>query len=296
MTAAPESQITIVEVGPRDGLQNELDIIPTAAKIRFVEDLAATGAAVVETTSFVSPKAVPQLADAEAVLSGIRRRPGVRYLVLVPNDRGLDRALEAGADSIALFAAATDAFSQANLGAPMEAALARFAAVAARARPQNLWLRGYVSVAFGCPYSGDVDPQQVIDVASRLFEFGCAEVALADTIGRTGPEDIEILLTQAASKLPVSRLALHLHDTSGRAVDNVAASLPFGIRTFDGSAGGLGGCPFAPGAPGNLATESLVDSLEAEGFATGVDSTLVRQAVARLRSGSSERSHLKTAD
>lgn len=279
-----DRRIRIVEVGPRDGLQNEPALVPTAIKIRFVERLSAAGLADIETTSFVNHAAVPQLADAADVMRGIGRRPGIRYSVLVPNERGLDRAIAAGAEAIALFAAATDAFSLANLRASIDETFVRFAPVAARARSERLWLRGYVSVAFGCPFSGDVAPSRAVDVAHRLFDLGCDEVAFADTIGCAAPSGVAALLDDSTGAMPVERVALHLHDTNGNALANVAAALPFGIRTFDGAAGGLGGCPFAPGAPGNVATERLVDFLHNSGFETGVDSALVRSAVAELRS------------
>ena len=278
-----DRRVTVVEVGPRDGLQNERGAVPTAAKIAFVEALAAAGLPVVEVTSFVSPTAVPQLADAAEVLAGVRRRPGVRYPVLVPNERGLARAVEAGADAVALFAAATEAFSWANLRCTIEESFVRFAPVLRQAAEGGLWVRGYVSVAFGCPYSGPVQPEAAIRVARRLLEAGCAEVALADTIGVATPPDVARLLDAALPHVPADRLALHFHDTGGRALANVDAALPFGVATFDAAAGGLGGCPFAPGAPGNLATEALVDHLHARGTATGVDAAAVRAAAADLR-------------
>jgi len=274
-------RVTVVEVGPRDGLQNESGLIPTAAKIAFIEALAAAGVPVVEATSFVNPNAVPQLADAEAVMRAVARRPGVRYLALVPNEKGLERALAAGVEAIALFTAATDAFARANVGTSIDGTFDRFAPVARRARERGCWLRGYVSVAFGCPYSGAVDPPAVVAVASRLFALGCDEVAIADTIGSAAPDDVARFLALAAA-LPLDRLALHFHDTGGRAIDNVAAGLDGGVRVFDASAGGLGGCPFAPGAPGNLATERLLDALATWGWETGVDRGLIERAVAGL--------------
>jgi isopropylmalate/homocitrate/citramalate synthase len=276
-------RVTVVEVGPRDGLQNEAVGVPTAAKVRFIESLAAAGLSVVEATSFGNPKAVPQLADADEVMRAIRRRPGVRYPVLVPNERGLERALAAGAEAIALFTAATEAFAQANVGTTIAGTFERFAPVIDRARTAGLWVRGYVSVAFGCPYSGAVEPAAAVDVAARLFALGCAEVSLADTIGVATPSDVERLLTVATDELPVATLALHFHDTGGRAIENVAVGLRQGITIFDASAGGLGGCPFAPGAPGNLATETLLDFLVQQGIQTGVDSAAVAAAVAELR-------------
>ncbi len=277
-------QVRIVEVGPRDGLQNEPLRVPTAIKICFIEALAAAGLPEVEATSFVNPAAVPQLADADDVLRGVQRIPGTRYSVLVPNERGLDRALAAGADAISLFASATEAFSEANLRAPIDATFTRFAPVAERVRAEGLWLRGYVSVAFGCPFSGGVEPDQPVEVARRLFDLGCDEVAFADTIGSAVPGGVTALLELASLTIPVERLALHFHDTRGTALVNVEAGLAAGVRVFDGSAGGLGGCPFAPGAPGNLATEALVEVLHLSGFSTGVDPDAVRSAVKLLRS------------
>lgn len=283
MRENPDRRVQIVEVGPRDGLQNEAAPVPTAAKITFVEALAAAGASVVEATSFVNPRAVPQLADAEAVLAGIVRRPGTRYLALVPNERGLDRALAAGLDAVALFTAATDAFAEANVGTTIDGTFARFAPVAERARAAGCWLRGYVSVAFGCPYAGSVGPEAAVTVAERLFALGCDEVALADTIGSGRPDEIALVVERAAAVLPLDRLAIHLHDTGGRGLANAAAALAAGVRILDASAGGLGGCPFAPGAPGNLATEKLLDALHTDGWETGIDAAAVRAAVAGIR-------------
>lgn len=277
--------VTVVEVGPRDGLQNEAAIVPTARKVAFVEALAAAGLPVVEATSFVHPAAVPQLADADLVTRSITPRPGVRYPVLVPNLRGLERALASGARSIALFTAATDAFARANVGATIDETFERFFAVVEQATAANLWVRGYVSVAFGCPYAGSVAPAAAIAVASRLLDLGCDEISLADTIGIATPDAVDRLLDRATGLLPMEHLALHFHDTGGRAIENVAAGLDRGVRVFDAAAGGLGGCPFAPGAPGNLATERVVPFLERQGFFTGVDADAVVGAVAHLGVG-----------
>jgi len=275
--------VTVVEVGPRDGLQNEARLLPTAVKVRFVEALAAAGLPVVETTSFVSPKTVPQLADADQVLRAIHRRPETRYPVLVPNERGLDRALAAGADAIALFTAATDAFALANVGTTIDGTFDRFAPVAQRTARNGLWLRGYVSVAFGCPYGGAVAPAAVAAVAARLIEIGCAEVSIADTIGIAEPDDVDRVLDAVLERLPAERVALHLHDTGGRALANVERGLRRGITVFDAAAGGLGGCPFAPGAPGNLATEALVQRLDEHAIDTGVDVAAVADASRAIR-------------
>ncbi len=279
-------RVTVVEVGPRDGLQTEPTLVPTEAKVAFVEALADAGLPVVEVTSFVSPSAVPQLADAGEVMSRVRRRASVRYPVLVPNIRGLDRALAAGADALAIFASATEAFSQANLRGSIDETFGRFEPIAQRARSDRLWLRGYISVAFHCPYSGPVLPSAVVAVADRLLDLGCDELAIADTIGAAKPAEVDALLNDLLPRVPVDRLALHFHDTGGMALENVEAGLRSGGKTFDSSAGGLGGCPFAPGAPGNLATETLVSYLEHRGIQTGVDTDRVSAAVNALRAAS----------
>jgi len=278
------ARVTVVEVGPRDGLQNEAAIVPTAAKVRFIEMLAAAGLPVVEATSFVHPAAVPQLADADQVLPAIARRPGVRYPVLVPNMRGMERAIAAGADAIAVFTAASEAFSQANIRMTIAESLEAFSPVLAAARAAGMWTRGYVSTAFGCPYQGDVDPAAVADVAAALDELGCDQISVGDTIGVAEPDDVGRVLSPLLERVPAERLALHLHDTRGRAIDNAAAGLQLGITTFDASASGLGGCPFAPGAPGNLATETLVSWLHGLGIETGVDEPALLEASAYIRS------------
>jgi isopropylmalate/homocitrate/citramalate synthase len=278
------ARVTVVEVGPRDGLQNEAAIVPTAAKVQFIEMLAATGLPVVEATSFVHPAAVPQLADADQVLPAVARRPGVRYPVLVPNMRGMERAISAGADAIAVFTAASEAFAQANIRMTIAQSLEAFAPVLAAARAAGMWTRGYVSTAFGCPYQGEVDPAAVPDVAVALDELGCDQISVGDTIGVAEPDDVRRVLSPLLERMPVERLALHLHDTRGRAIDNAEAGLHLGITTFDASASGLGGCPFAPGAPGNLATETLVSWLHGLGVETGVDEPALREASAYIRS------------
>jgi hydroxymethylglutaryl-CoA lyase len=278
------ARVTVVEVGPRDGLQNEAAIVPTAAKVRFIEMLAAAGLPVVESTSFVHPAAVPQLADADQVLPAIARRPGVRYPVLVPNMRGMERAIAAGADAVAVFTAASEAFSQANIRLTIAESLEAFSPVLAAARAAGMWTRGYVSTAFGCPYQGEVDPAAVTDVAVALDELGCDQISVGDTIGVAEPDDVGRVLSPLLERVPVERLALHLHDTRGRAIDNAEAGLHLGITTFDASASGLGGCPFAPGAPGNLATETLVSWLHGLGIETGVDEPALLEASAYIRS------------
>jgi len=278
------ARVTVVEVGPRDGLQNEAAIVPTAAKVQFIEMLAAAGLPVVEATSFVHPAAVPQLADADQVLPAIARRPGVRYPVLVPNMRGMERAIAAGADAVAVFTAASEAFSQANIRMTIAESLEAFSPVLAAARAAGMWTRGYVSTAFGCPYQGDVDPAAVADVAAALDELGCDQISVGDTIGVAEPDDVGRVLSPLLERVPAERLALHLHDTRGRAIDNAEAGLHLGITTFDASASGLGGCPFAPGAPGNLATETLVSWLHGLGIETGVDEPALLEASAYIRS------------
>lgn len=278
------ARVTVVEVGPRDGLQNEAAIVPTAAKVQFIEMLAAAGLPVVEATSFVHPAAVPQLADADQVLPAIARRPGVRYPVLVPNMRGMERAIAAGADAVAVFTAASEAFSQANIRMTIAESLEAFSPVLAAARAAGMWTRGYVSTAFGCPYQGEVDPAAVADVAVALDELGCDQISVGDTIGVAEPDDVGRVLSPLLERVPVERLALHLHDTRGRAIDNAEAGLHLGITTFDASASGLGGCPFAPGAPGNLATETLVSWLHGLGIETGVDEPALLEASAYIRS------------
>jgi hydroxymethylglutaryl-CoA lyase len=275
-------QVRIVEVGPRDGLQNDPRVFPADARARFVDDLVDAGVPVVEAGSFVSPKAVPQLADSDRVFAAIERRPNVRYVALVPNETGYDRARAAGVDAIALFASATEAFSQANLRASIDESFARFAPVAQRAKDDGVWVRGYVSVAFSCPYSGPTDPAQTATVADRFLALGCDEVSIADTIGVATPDNVARFLEVVCRSITMDRLALHFHDTHGHALANVDAGLGAGITTFDSAAGGMGGCPFAPGAPGNLATEALVEHLTATGIETGVRVSAVRTAVDRL--------------
>lgn len=278
------ARVTVFEVGPRDGLQNEAAPIPTAMKVSFVKALADAGLTWIETTSFVNPKAVPQLADATEVMQAIERQPGVRYPVLVPNQRGMERALEAGVDAIAVFTAASEQFSQANVRATIDETFERFKPVVDMAKDHDVWTRGYVSMAFHCPYEGPIAPEKAIDVAQRLFDLGIDEVAIADTVGRATPLDVSRLLDLTVVSLPVNQLAFHLHDTNGLALTNVVLALEAGITVIDGAAGGLGGCPFAPGAPGNLATEKLVALLDGLGIETGVDAAAVARAGQEIRS------------
>jgi isopropylmalate/homocitrate/citramalate synthase len=263
-------RITVVEVGPRDGLQNERAAVPTADKIEFVNRLSAANLPVIEVSAFVSPQWVPQMADAADVFAGIARRPGIRYSALVPNLAGLERAMQAGVTDIAIFAASTDTFSRRNINQTIDASLATYKDVTGRAHAAGLRVRGYLSTAFGCPYEGDVPPQKVADVAARLIELGVFEVAVSDTIGIAHPGQVPRVLDAVLARVPVTQIALHFHDTRGTALVNVLASLPFGVQTFDASAGGLGGCPYAPGAAGNLATDDLIYMLDGLGWETGV--------------------------
>jgi isopropylmalate/homocitrate/citramalate synthase len=263
-------RVRIYEVGPRDGLQNESGLVPTPTKARYLELLADAGLREIEATSFVSPRAIPQLADAEELLAIAPRRPGVRYPVLVPNLRGLERAEAAGVDAIAVFTAATDAFTTRNIGMTVEESLAAFAPVLERAAANGWWRRAYVSTAFGCPYTGAVDPRTAVDVALRLLDLGADEICFGDTIGVGVPAHVTTLTDVAvAAGIPLQQVAFHFHDTRATALANVAAGLAAGIRTFDASTGGTGGCPFAPGAAGNLATEDLVYFLDASGWEHG---------------------------
>jgi hydroxymethylglutaryl-CoA lyase len=264
-------RVRVYEVGPRDGLQNEATPIPTETKARFIGLLGDAGLREIEATSFVAPRAIPQLADADALFAGLARQPGVRYPVLVPNERGMDRAVAAGVDAVAVFTAASDAFTRANVGMTIDESLAAFAPVLERAAELGWWRRGYVSTAFGCPYTGRVEPARAIEVALRLLDLGVDEVCFGDTIGVGVPGQVATLTGLAvAAGIPLERIAYHFHDTRGTALANVAAGLDAGVRCFDAAAGGTGGCPYAPGAAGNLATEDLVYFLEASGWASGV--------------------------
>ncbi len=263
--------VTIYEVGPRDGLQNEKEIVSTEDKIALIDLLSDAGFRKIEATSFVSPKWVPQMADAAEVMAGIRRRPGVTYGVLTPNMKGFEGAMAAGADEVAIFASASETFSQKNINCSIEESFARFAPVLEAARAAGLPVRGYVSCVVACPYEGVVAPEAVRAVAERLMNAGCYEVSLGDTIGAGTPETIAAMLEAVLRTVPAGRLAGHYHDTGNRALANVEASLALGLRTFDSAVGGLGGCPYAPGAKGNVATGALVDLLAVKGFETGID-------------------------
>jgi hydroxymethylglutaryl-CoA lyase len=262
--------VTIVEVGPRDGLQNEHASISTADKVEFVNRLSAASLPVIEVSAFVSPKWVPQMADAAEVFAAIVRRPATRYTALVPNLAGLDRALRAAVSEVAVFAASTETFSRKNINQSIDASLANYKEVCARASEAGVRVRGYLSTAFGCPFEGEVAPAQVAEVAARLVDLGVFEVAVSDTIGIAHPGQVPRVLDAVLARMPADKVALHFHDTRGTALANVLAALPYGIATFDASAGGLGGCPYAPGAAGNLATDDLIYMLNGLGIETGV--------------------------
>ena len=279
-----KKHITIVEVGPRDGLQNERAVISTADKIEFVNRLSAAKLPVIEVSAFVSPKWVPQMADAEQVFAGITRSPGTRYTALVPNVEGLERALAARVAEVAVFAASTETFSRKNINQSIGDSLATYAEVSRRAHDAGVRVRGYLSAAFGCPFEGAVPPQQVADVAARLFALGVFEVAISDTIGIAHPGQVPVVLEAVLAGVPAEHLALHFHDTRGTALANVLTALPYGITTFDASAGGIGGCPYAPGAAGNLATDDLVYMLNGLGVETGVSLPALSEASAFMAS------------
>ncbi|MBF0304138.1 MAG: hydroxymethylglutaryl-CoA lyase [Alphaproteobacteria bacterium] len=263
--------VRLVEVGPRDGLQNEAAPVATEVKIGLIERLIAAGLTVIEAGSFVSPKWVPRMADSGAVLKALGQRPGISFPVLVPNLKGLEAALEAGAREIAVFGAASESFSQRNINCSIAESLDRFAPVVAEARAKGLVVRGYVSCVLGCPYEGRVAPEAVALVAARLFEMGCAEVSLGDTIGAGTPLAAQAMVEAVAAKVPVERLAAHFHDTYGQALANLLAVMERGVQVIDSAVAGLGGCPYAKGATGNVATEDVLYMLDGMGVATGVD-------------------------
>jgi isopropylmalate/homocitrate/citramalate synthase len=262
--------VKVVEVGPRDGLQNEKVTIPTDAKVAYITALGDAGLRVIEAGAFVSPKWVPQMADSAEVYRNIPKDPGVEYPVLVPNIRGLERAIEAGVTSIAIFTAASDTFNQRNINMTIDESIENYVPVVARARAEGMRIRGYVSTAFGCPYEGDVAPEKVLEVVARLLDLGCYEVSVGDTIGVGTPMQVQGVIGVLLQVVPATRLAMHFHDTRGTALANALAAMEMGIATFDTSSGGLGGCPYAPGASGNLATEDLIYMLDGMGLETGV--------------------------
>ncbi len=277
-------QVTLVEMGARDGLQNEHAVVSTEAKIRYIDLLSETGLRWIETTSFVSPKAIPQLADAADVFTRIRKAPGVRYPVLVPNLKGYERAKSVGADAIAVFTAASEAFTKRNINMTIEESLATFRDVVIAAKRDGMWVRGYVSTAFGSPFGDIVTPGMVVDVGVKLMEMGCDELSIGDTIGVGVPSQVDELIPALARAIPLDRLAFHFHDTRGTALANLFAALQHGVHIFDSSAGGLGGCPYAPGATGNVGTEDVLNMLHGMGIETGVDLGKVRAASRYIRS------------
>lgn len=278
-----EDRVEIVEMGPRDGLQNEERLIPAAEKIALVDALSAVGFDRIEVTSFVSPKWVPQMADAAEVLAGITRRAGVSYAALTPNLKGFERAMEAGADEVAIFGSASEGFSQANINCSISESLERFLPIMEAASVRNVKVRGYVSCVTDCPYDGPTPPEQVALVARELIGMGCYEVSLGDTIGKATPETIRAMLSAVLEHVPADQVAGHYHDTEGRALDNIEMSLELGLRVFDAAVGGLGGCPYAPGAAGNVATEAVHDRLLALGLQTGLDREALETAAEMAR-------------
>lgn len=276
----PVDSVKIVEVGARDGLQNEKVTIPTQVKIDYITALSDAGLRSIEAGAFVSPKWVPQMADSAEVYRNIPKDPGVDYPVLVPNMKGLDRAIEVGVKSIAIFTAASETFNKRNINMSIDESIDNYAPLAARAVAEGMRVRGYVSTGFGCPYEGDVPPEKVLEVVARLFDIGCYEVSVGDTIGVGTPMQVQGVIGLLLQVIPASKLAMHFHDTRGTALANTLAALELGISIYDASAGGLGGCPYAPGASGNMATEDLVYMLERMGIDTGVDLNRLVQAAA----------------
>jgi len=275
--------VTIVEMGARDGLQNEHAQVPTPDKIRYIDLLSQTGLRWIEATSFVSPKAIPQLADAAQVYGAIRKAPGVRYPVLVPNMQGYGRARSAGADAVAVFTAASEPFTKRNINMTIDESLATFREVVEAAKRDGVWVRGYVSTAFGSPFGDIVSPAMVVDVSRKLLEMGCDELSIGDTIGVGVPSQVAELTPALLRVVPLDRLAYHFHDTRGTALANIYAALQTGVHIFDSSAGGLGGCPYAPGATGNVGTEDVLYMLHGMGIDTGVDIGKVRAASRFIR-------------
>ncbi|HZZ64080.1 MAG TPA: hydroxymethylglutaryl-CoA lyase [Candidatus Baltobacteraceae bacterium] len=272
------ASVRVCEMGPRDGLQNEHAVIATADKVRYIDLLSESGLPVIEATSFVSPKAIPQLADAQEVFTRINKRPGVRYPVLTPNVKGLERAKAAGADDIAVFTASSQVFTQRNINMTIEQSIETFRDVVRNAKANNMWVRGYVSTAFGSPFGDEVTPGIVVDVTRKLIDMGCDEISIGDTIGVGVPSQVDELVPMLLREVPLSKIAFHFHDTRGTALANVYAALQHGVSIFDSSSGGLGGCPYAPGATGNLGTEDLLYMLHGMGIRTGVDLAKVRAA------------------
>ena len=281
--SAARGFVRVTEVGPRDGLQNERALVPTDAKVSFVDALSEAGFPEIEVSSFVSPKWVPQLGDAAEVFARIRRRAGTVYSALVPNERGMEGALAANVGKVAVFAAASEGFSRKNTGGSIDEVLARFVPVVAAARAARIPVRGYVSCVVRCPYDGPTAPEAVRTVVERLLALGVDEIDLGETLGVAEPADIARLYEAVARAVEPGRTTLHLHDTNGRALENARAALSIGVRSFDASAGGLGGCPYAPGARGNVDTGALLSMLAAEGYETGVDPSAVARATSAIR-------------
>ena len=263
--------VTIVEVGPRDGLQNEREIVATEDKLKLISLLGKTGLSRIEATAFVSPKWVPQMADHDTVMRGAERRKGLELSALVPNQKGALAAIDAGAQALAVFASASESFAQKNTNCSIAESIARFEPVAALARAHTLPLRGYISCAVDCPYEGAVASDAVVNVANQLIALGCDEIAVSDTLGKASPAQVDVVLIEVLKSVPANQIACHFHDTSGQALANVDVALALGVRTFDSAVAGLGGCPYAPGATGNLATGALVRHLKERGFECGVD-------------------------
>jgi len=281
--------VEIVEVGPRDGLQNEARAIPVAEKVALIDALSGAGFRRIEAASFVSPKWVPQMAGSAEVMANIKRLPGVRYTALAPNLRGLEDAAAAGVDEVAVFASASEAFSRANINASIEESFVRFGAVIEAASARELPVRGYVSCVTDCPYEGPVAPEAVVRVSAALFEAGCIEISLGETLGRGTPESVDAMLAAVTDVVAPEHLAGHFHDTSGRALENVGVALGHGIRVFDASVGGLGGCPYAPGAAGNVATGAVAGYLAVAGFDHGLDMAQLQTASALAQTLTGER-------
>ncbi|QFT29817.1 Hydroxymethylglutaryl-CoA lyase YngG [Labrenzia sp. THAF82] len=269
--------VTIFEMGPRDGLQNEKVFVPTAHKIELVDRLSTCGFRKIEVTSFVSPKWVPQMADAQDVMDGIYRHPAVVYSVLTPNVKGYTAARKASADEVAIFGSASEGFSKKNINCSVAESIERFKPLLEKAHHDEMPVRGYVSCVTDCPYDGPTPPEKVAEVAGALFELGCYEISLGDTIGAGTPETIGKMLDAVLDRVPADKLAGHYHDTKARALQNISVSLEKGLRTFDSAIGGLGGCPYAPGAKGNVATEAVVDLMESNGFETGIRRDLLTE-------------------
>ncbi len=270
--------VTVCEMGARDGLQNEHKVVSTADKVRYIDLLSESGLPLIEVTSFVSPKAIPQLADAAEVFTRIQKRPGTRYPVLTPNVKGLERAKAAGADAIAVFTAASEVFTKRNINMTIDQSIDTFRDVVRNAKENNVWVRGYVSTAFGSPFGDEVTPEIVCDVSRKLMDLGCDELSIGDTIGVGVPSQVDELVPMLVRDIPLNKIAFHFHDTRGTALANVYAAMEHGVSIFDSSSGGLGGCPYAPGATGNLGTEDLLYMLHGMGIKTGVDLAKVRAA------------------